>query len=239
MGESAYDNYISTHFGLIHPNAEKEFETYCKYFRKNYLSHLPADKKASILDIGCGMGHFLYFLEKEGFTNYCGIDNSPENVQFCQERRLHAELYDAVRFLEKSNRIFDAIVMNDILEHFKKEEIIRLLGLIQKNLSPQGKIIIKVPNASNPLMGSSSRYIDFTHEVSFTEESLSQVLRVCGFKEVKVYPQDIYSFSQNPINYMARAVAWLTFKLYRLFFLLYGRKTTRIFTKDLIAVAQK
>lgn len=239
MGVRAYDNYISTHFGLVHPDAEKEFELYCKYFRKNYLRHMPADKKANILDIGCGMGHFLYFLEKEGYINYSGIDISPENVKFCEEHRFHVELCDAVRFLEESNKPYDVIIMNDILEHFKKDEIMRLLGLINKNLAPQGKVIIKVPNAANPLMGGSSRYYDFTHEVSFTEESLSQVLRICSFRDVCIYHQDIYVFGPNPLNYIAKAAAWMSYKFYRLLFQLYGRKTTRIFTKDLIAVAQK
>lgn len=173
MVESAYDNYISTHFGLIHPDADEEFELYRKYFRKNYLRHMPIDKKANILDIGCGMGHYLYFLEKEGYTNYSGIDISPENVKFCEEHKFHAELQDAVKFLQHGDKQYDVIVMNDVLEHFPKDGIIRLLGLINKNLAPQGKVIVKVPNAANPLLGGSSRYYDFTHEVGFTEESLS------------------------------------------------------------------
>lgn len=78
--EQIYDKYITTHFGTIHEKEAGEFETYYKYFKKNYLKHLPESKESKILDIGCGMGHFLYFLEKEGYKNYLGIDISKENI---------------------------------------------------------------------------------------------------------------------------------------------------------------
>ncbi|WP_174591665.1 class I SAM-dependent methyltransferase [Methanocella conradii] len=239
MKEITYNNYISTHFNNIHPNAEKEFDIYHRYFRKNYLVHLPKDKHAKIADIGCGMGHFLYFLEKEGYKNYIGIDISEENINFCRNHNFNVKLYDVFNFLTDNTEPFQAIIANDIIEHFNKEEIVKLFDLIKNNLSEDGIFIVKVPNASNPITGSSSRYCDFTHEVNFTEESLSQILKVCGYKTVNIYPQDIYVIYSNPLNYIAKLIAWLSFLLFRLLFILYGRKTTKIFTKDLIAVARK
>jgi SAM-dependent methyltransferase len=237
MKEKVYKNYISTHFNGIHSDTEKEFNLYNTYFNVNYKKYLPADKNANILDVGCGMGHFLYFLEKEGNKNYLGIDVSEENIRFCKDHNFNVKQCDVFDFLTQNTKPFQVIIANDIVEHFTKEEIVRLLELIKKNLSTDGIFIVKVPNASNPITSSSSRYYDFTHEISFTEVSLSQILKVCGFGNVKVYPPDIYIFYYNPINYVAKAVAWSTFIMFRLLFILYGRKTTRIFTKDLIAVA--
>ena len=238
MKEKAYNNYISTHFKSIHPDVEKEFDQYSSYFKANFKKHLPVGTNASILDIGCGMGHFLYFLESEGNKNYLGIDVSEENIQFCKDHDFNVKLCDVFDFLAHNTEPFQVIIANDIVEHFTKEEIVTLLGLIKNNLSKDGLLIVKVPNASNPITGSSSRYIDFTHKVSFTEESLSQILRVCGYKNVRIYPPDIYVLYRNPLNYLAKFVAWLSFLLFRLLFVLYGRKTTKIFTKDLIAVAK-
>lgn len=63
--EQMYDKYITTHFEAMHEREGGEFETYDRYYKKNYLKHLPERKELKILDIGCGMGHFLYFLEKK------------------------------------------------------------------------------------------------------------------------------------------------------------------------------
>ena len=237
--EQIYNRYITTHFEAVHKKGKSDFETYYKYFKKNYSKHLPEDKDLKILDIGCGMGHFLYFLEKEDYKDYIGIDISKENIEFCKEKGLNVRLSNVFDFLAEKTVPFHVIVMNDIIEHFNKQEIIRILELVNKNLVENGKIIIKTLNAANPILANGGRYIDFTHEISFTEESLSQVLRVSGFKDVRIYPQDIYIFYKNPLNYVAKFISKLLNLTFRLLFLLYGRKTTKIFTKSIIAVATK
>lgn len=234
-----YESYISTHFGASHPSGVDEFPTYYKYFRKNYLLHLPTRRDARILDLGCGMGHFLYFLEREGYHNYLGIDLSSENIQMCREEGYTVRKDDIFSFLEKSTEFFDAIVMNDVLEHFEKQEVIRFLDLVYQKLTPNGKLILKVPNAANPLLASSSKYMDLTHELLFTEESLSQALKNASFNSVSIYPPDIYVFYYNPLNYIAKCVASIVNISLRAFFLLYGRRTTKIFTKNIIAAASK
>ena len=234
-----YDKYITTHFVAVHKKDNCGFETYYRYFKKNYFKHLPENKDLNILDIGCGMGHFLYFLGKEGYKNCLGIDISKENIEFCKEKKFNVKLCDAFEFLTEKTKHFDLIVMNDLIEHFNKQEIIEILELVNKNLVQYGKVIIKTLNASNPILANSGRYIDFTHEISFTEESLSQVLRVCGFKDVRIHPQDIYIFYKNPLNYLAKYISKFLNSIFRLLFLLYGRKTTNIFTKSIIGIGVK
>jgi 2-polyprenyl-3-methyl-5-hydroxy-6-metoxy-1,4-benzoquinol methylase len=193
----------------------------------------------TILDLGCGMGHFLNFLEVEGYSNYLGVDISEENIEFCKKNGFNVEKGNIFDFLKKSPDTYDAIIMNDIIEHLEKIEIVNLLKIIFQKLNNGGRLIIKAPNASNPIMASSSRYCDFTHEVLFTEESLSQVLRISGFTQVSIYPQDLYVFYYNPLNYLAKILNFLLNGTFRLLFHFYGRKTTKLFTKNIIAVAIK
>jgi 2-polyprenyl-3-methyl-5-hydroxy-6-metoxy-1,4-benzoquinol methylase len=233
-----YSHYISTHFGKIHTDS-RDFIVQLPYFKKNYLKHLPADKSAKILDLGCGMGHFLNFLENEGYKNYLGIDLSEENIEFCKKNGFNVKHGNIFDFLRNSPGSFDAIIMNDIIEHLEKTEILELLKIILTKLNSGGRLIIKAPNASNPIMASSSRYYDFTHELLFTEESLSQVLRISGFTKVSIYPQDLYVFYYNPLNYLAKFFNFLLNGTFHVLFVFYGRKTTRVFTKNLIAVAIK
>lgn len=237
--KSIYKNYLSTQLKKAHGNIEGGFDLYYHYYKKNYQRHFPKDKSSRILDIGCGTGHFLHFLEKENYNNYLGIDVSNENVEFCKSKGFNVELYDIFDFLKNNKSCYDVIIMNDVIEHFTKEEIILLLNSINNILVDKGKLIVKVVNSSNPILASSSRYMDFTHETGFTEESLTQVLLVCNFKSVKILPQDIYVLYRNPLNYVAKFFSYLLNTIFLLLFRLYGRKSTRIFTKDIIAVALK
>ena len=93
---------------------------------------------------------------------------------------------DIFEYLPNHPEEFDMIIANDIIEHLRKDEVFNFLDIIMAALRPGGKILISAPNAGS-LFGSSSTYIDFTHELSFTPESLTQVLRVCGFKDVHIY----------------------------------------------------
>ena len=72
-----------------------------------------------------------------------------------------------------------------MLEHVPVAAQIELLRTIRGALRPGGRLILTVPNANSPL-ASRWRYIDFTHHVSFTEHSLSFVLRNASFGAIKM-----------------------------------------------------
>jgi len=42
---------------------------------------LPEDKKAKIIDLGCGNGGFVYWLQQIGYQNAEGIDISAEQIE--------------------------------------------------------------------------------------------------------------------------------------------------------------
>lgn len=235
-----YSNYITTHLGQIHNGDEHDYILMSKYFSKNYLKFLPDERKSRILDLGCGMGHFLYFLKIRGYIDYIGVDISEECIKYCKKKHLakNSQLHckDALNFLLKEETNFDIIIMNDLIEHISKKQIPELLILIRKKLKNDGKLIVKTINCANPIMGASSRYLDFTHLVGFTEESLSQVLKMAGFDQVDIYPQNIWVFNFL-INCLGKiAQSFLSF-MFRILFLFSGRRSTKIFTKDIIAIA--
>lgn len=239
--QNQYQEYISKHFAAIHPpeKIKQEFKDYSKYFRANYLRFLPNHKDAKIVDLGCGMGHFINFLKNEGYKNYLGIDLSQENIKFCKNLNLRVQKDEMLKFLEKNKESFDAIIINDVIEHFKKDDVFKLLRLARQSLKPKGILIIKTLNAANYMLAGSSRYVDITHEISFTEESLRQVCLMVEFSDVIITKLNLYVFYFNPINYPAWLFATLIQFYMRIIYYLHGRKTTRIFTKDLLVVCRK
>lgn len=151
---------------------------------------LPAERDASILDVGCGGGEFLHYLHARGYAQLHGFDLSPEQVRRCHERGFPQVTLvpDAVGFLENHRHTYACVVMNDVLEHVPKRTTIALLEAIRGALIPDGRLLVKVPNAAN-LFGLVARYLDFTHEVAFTETSLRQVLLTAGFRQIEICGQ--------------------------------------------------
>jgi 2-polyprenyl-3-methyl-5-hydroxy-6-metoxy-1,4-benzoquinol methylase len=235
-----YERYISTHLGMGDLGAlHRNERLWRRYYRLNYLPHLPEDKNARVLDIGCGMGHFLEFLIACGYKNGVGIDRSDEVVKYCSSRSLQVEKTDGLEHLAARPNTYDAIVMNDIVEHFTKSEIFDLISAGYEALRPNGAILVKTVNAANPVLGAHSLAIDFTHEWIFSEESLTQVLNVLDFRDVRVLPLNIYTNPWSPIHWAARAAAGCLNVLWRTLYTLYGRSRTRCFTKNILAVAKK
>lgn len=179
INQRLYDVYRTAGFGDTQLAAAEE----------GYSQLLPVlpERSAPVLDFGCGGGEFLAYLKSQGFTDIAGIDRSKEQVARCVERGLSQvePITDSVAWLKSHPGHFAAIVLNDVLEHIAKPEIISTLEAIRTALRPGGKVVIKVPNAANAF-GLVARYLDFTHEVAFTEHSLRQVLLAAGFDGIAV-----------------------------------------------------
>ncbi|MCC6019383.1 MAG: class I SAM-dependent methyltransferase [Candidatus Verstraetearchaeota archaeon] len=218
-------------------NIKKNFEEMRHCYRHWYFKYLPREKDARILDVGCGMGHFLYFLINEGYNNVYGIDISPEEVSFVKKFvTSNVMLIDAFRFLSQRENEFDVIVLNDIIEHFPKNQIVPFLTLVHKALKRGGKCFIKTVNAANPF-NLRGRYIDFTHEIAFTERSLLQVLRASGFKVLAMFGDDCPAPGlRGRLQGFAKKIFFL---MLRKLFLLQGIPPPAILDRNIIAIAVK
>ncbi len=230
-----YDNYYK-HFVRLNADSKKMFDGVADTYLFWYQKFLPSNKNANILDIGCGMGHFLYLLKREGYQNFSGIDISAQQVEFCKEniteKVMVADLYE---FLKKGEK-FDAIATHDVIEHQPKEKLLEFLRLIFESLRDGGVVFIKTPNMSNPF-SLRGRYIDITHELGFTEQSLKEVLEVAGFKDINLiaaYPP------VKTVRSLARRILTVTSqKILGFMFFTQGYPVPKILTENIVVVAKK
>lgn len=230
--------YFESIFSRSNILTQKEFEAAVIDYETLYGRYLPRNKQAKILDLGCGAGHFLYFLQKKGFKNCVGIDISEQQVDYCKKNISNSvKVFDGFEFLKDKENIFDVIVANDFLEHIPKERIVELLLLISRSLMKDGKFIMKTPNMSNPF-ALDSRYRDFTHEFGFTEKSLYQVLAVSNFKNIQIYPAKMV-FPLTVKGILSRMILSIFCFIIKKFFALQGYVVPNILSKLLIAVATK
>lgn len=146
---------------------------------------LPTDPAARILDVGCGAGLLLEWLKQKSYSNAIGIDADRGQVDFAKRLGLTVEFVnDASEWLLKENG-FQLIVMSDVLEHIPRPQVNVLLKSIYAALRPAGTLFARVPNA-NSSFAARARYIDTTHERSYTELSLTAELAAAGFHHISV-----------------------------------------------------
>jgi 2-polyprenyl-3-methyl-5-hydroxy-6-metoxy-1,4-benzoquinol methylase len=206
-------------------------------WRHHFGRVLPSDKEASILDIGCGDGGFVLFLQTEGFRRAGGIDVSPEQIETGRSMGIdNIECIDFRDHLPGKVEVYDCIVARDVLEHFTRQEIFDILALVHGALRPGGRFIAQVPNGEG-IFHASILYGDFTHEIAFTRSSLQQVCQNTGFGRLDCYPA-----GPAPKDALS-AVRWLLWQLIvlktRVYKLVETGSGRGIFTQNLIARAMR
>lgn len=185
MKRYIYKKYQSSH--PCHSHGQILDSISLNYFKANFQKLLPKDNNARILDIGCGSGHFLKYIDLLGYSDYLGVDISEEQINYCKRYVTNKVLLnsDLNKFLNSKAGVYDFIMINDVIEHFEKDEILSILSSVYKSLKKNGRVIIKTANLKSR-WGASVRFMDFTHTIGFTEESLKQVLYLSGFKKINI-----------------------------------------------------
>lgn len=155
--------------------------------RKRFLHLLPVRKEAAILDIGCGYGNFLYFLQIEGYANTMGVDLNAQQLDVARSLGVrNVQCCEAREFLHGADSRFDLVAALDVLEHVPRDQVLEFLDAVYAALRPGGRFLCQVPNLAafyNPVF-----YMDFSHETPFTAASLQQVLQLARFENIRVFP---------------------------------------------------
>ncbi len=217
---------------------EKGYTTFGRFYRHNYLRHVPADPAARILVISCGPGYLVNLLSEAGYRDVTGIDSDAQKVRYAEQRGLNCRVDRLFRFLAENGRPFDVIFAEQEINHLTKPEIVAFLEVCHRNLRVGGTLIVHSINGASPLTGAETRAGNFDHYNSFTEYSLKQVLEYIGFTDVRILPLNLYVFYLNPLNYVAWALWTFLSLVFRVGFILVG-KDAKIFTKKIAAVARK
>jgi 2-polyprenyl-3-methyl-5-hydroxy-6-metoxy-1,4-benzoquinol methylase len=181
-----YERYLTSDNFRDFNDIENQFNS-INYIDQNIIDALPNDKKAKILDMGCGFGGWLKFLKENGYKDIGGVEIGDEQNQFLKDKGFNIIKSDIAEFLETTNHKYGLVTMFDVLEHFKKDEIVELIPLLKNIIEDDGVLIVRVPNGEAIFKGS-IMYGDFTHETFFTSRSLKQVFNIFGFSDITTYP---------------------------------------------------
>ena len=214
---------------------EKGYTYYPRQYKKNYLAHLPEDKDSRILVVSAGPGYFVMFLNQLGYNNVLGIDTDPGRVELAIKRNLNVVVAHAFDFLGEADEPYDAIVLEQEINHLTRLEFMDFLKLARERLVKGGRILLNATNYANPITSPDHLAHNLNHFSGWTGHSLRQAFKYSDFESSECYPLDNYVLYENPLNYVAKAITGLISLMLRVTFRLYG-KDESIFTKRLVAV---
>ena len=164
------------------------------------LKYLPKDGK--ILESGCGLGRWVFFLRQRGF-DILGIDLAPQAVDAAKAYDSSAPIFfDDVLHSKYPNSHFDAAISLGVVEHFE-EGPASALAELHRLLRDGGMLLISVPVQNlfrrlltNPLkdlyrMLRMRRGVTFLfEEYRYTRKDFESCLKAAGFEIIEVVPDD-------------------------------------------------
>lgn len=144
------------------------------------------DSRPSALDLGCGRGEWLEVLDEAGF-NALGLDLDEGMLEAARARNLNVELANAVDFLRNAGAETQFIISGfHIAEHLEFRDLKILIEESIRVLCPGGLLILETPNSENLQVGTSSFYLDPTHQRPLPSDLLAFLPIYFGFARCKV-----------------------------------------------------
>ena len=116
-------------------------QEYISEFNKFLIENINLDRSFKVLDIGCGRGKILGALNSKFKFKIkpLGIDIINHKDR---DKRINFKRINAIDFSLKNKQKFDLILIKQTIHLMKLNEIKKMLYLLKKKLSPNGKIFI-------------------------------------------------------------------------------------------------
>ena len=111
---------------------------------KQVIRLLPTGKKhLKVLDVGCGIGNFVYRLEEQNYTNVTGVDFAETSLGIAKKRTPNYNLFlhDLTKPLPFKDDSLQNITCIDVLERGREHDK-KLIVEISKKLQKTSKVIL-------------------------------------------------------------------------------------------------
>ena len=235
--KSVYYDYQTKARGLLTKESlTARFMQLSKWYDGRLSPYLPKNKQARCLDIPCGFGNFLYFMEDKGYSNIQGVDLDAKQVELAALVDLPAVQGDAFQILSDEVSSLDQISSLDFIEHLDKDKVLEFLSLAYSALKPGGTIILRAPCGDGPF-GAHDAWNDLTHQWGMTSNVVRTLLEMHGFKNVKILDE------RPQPGGIIDTFRWLVFFPAKLiadgFCMALGMRPPAIWTRSMIAIGHK
>src|SRR4051794_10927428 len=124
--------------------------------------------ETKLLDVGCGTGWLA-----EHFSDYTGIDGSPEAVAAAHAKQRPVVHGDVDQRLPFDDATFEGVILKDVLEHVA--DPVAVVRDVRRVLQPGGVVFASSPDAQRWV------WDDYTHRRPFTRKGYRLLFADQGF----------------------------------------------------------
>jgi SAM-dependent methyltransferase len=148
--------------------------------------------ESRLLDAGCATGELLAALRARGFTCLTGLDPSESCVQYARDTHGLRMLQGVLGNKPESEQPFDVLVLSAVLEHIP--DLNPFVEQLRRWLSPDGLLIVEVPDVENFAKAFNAPYQEFSveHINFFSTSALDNLMGMHGFTRVAVRQELCY-----------------------------------------------
>jgi methionine biosynthesis protein MetW len=161
---------------------------------------IPYIKNGKVLDVGCGSGKLLYWLNLHGWDTY-GVELSSKAAECAAKKGLNifnGELAEA----KYPDNYFDFVIVNQVLEHL--HDPMSLLVETNRILKAGGQLLIGVPNLESyesRIFGMYWSHLDIPrHLHHFSFPILEVILQSTGFDIERVIGKTFFIPYSNKLS---------------------------------------
>ncbi|MFM7529258.1 MAG: methyltransferase domain-containing protein [Nodosilinea sp.] len=160
------------------------------------------------IDLGCGRGEWLEVLRDHGVEGF-GVDIDENMLSDCKALGLQVKAQDAISCLQNLPDESQVVVSAfHLVEHLDQSELRQLVKRALRVLKPAGLLILETPNPENITVGSSTFYMDPTHQRPIPPDLLTFICDYYGFGRTKVlrlqeFKEIIYSDNLSILDVLA------------------------------------
>ena len=162
-----------------------------RQFDQEFTRLTGAAPAMSVLEIGCGAGLFLRYLEAKGYREIVGVDRDSQLLEALADLK-HAEIHfgDITEILVNAlaGRRFDRIVILDVAEHLQLDVLVGLLAALKNHITEDGRMVLRVPNVESP-WGLKMHFGSFDHVTPLSPGRMEELAVMSGWICRGTYPQ--------------------------------------------------
>ena len=196
---------------------DNEFYGFWYNFYLDLVPSLLTSSNNSLVDLGCGYGHFLSFIKNNSnISDLTGVEPFPEFLDYVESNGMSGYISTLESFTESPPQKYDIVTMINVLEHINDPE--KVLKNIHKNLiHKNGSLILQVPNDFNVIQKIAVEknsckewwFAPPQHISYYSPQSLENLLSECGFKAITTFcsfPIDMFllmgkDYINDPLNH--------------------------------------
>lgn len=186
------------YLGLEIPNSYENYESWTIQHKRDYYNKLKLIEKNSkigkLFEIGCSNGYFLSLARTNGWQ-VNGMDISNYAINKARKKYSLKLSSGPAETMKIKKQAYNVVVMWDTIEHLTNPYLV--LKNIHKLLKSNGRLFLSTGITDDLLdkvtIGYSIWYVPPNHLYFFSFKSLSNILRLSGFKVVSIFKSNVLS----------------------------------------------